>query len=350
MSEKILNVAVFFGGFSSEYSVSLESAYSVISNLNPQKYRALPVGITRDGKWFYFDGDIQKIPVDTWQNDADCTPAFLSPERGSKALYLLKKNGIESLPVDVAFPVMHGKFGEDGTIQGLIALSGIPLVGCGTLSSALCMDKDRAHKLAEYAGITIPKSMALRVGYNKIALEKFAKETGYPLFVKPVKSGSSYGVTKVTEETGLLSAVQFAFEFDDEVLVEEGIAGFEVSCAVMGNDALLVGEVAEIEIMGDLFDFNEKYTHASTVVHVPARLSPKLTQEVKEIAKVLYRALACRGFARVDLFITPDERIVFNEINTIPGFTEHSLYPGMMKAIGISFPEVVERLVELAAQ
>ena len=136
MSEKILNVAVFFGGFSSEYSVSLESAYSVIRNLNPEKYRALPVGITREGKWFYFDGDIQKIPRDEWQND-NCTPALLSPERGSKRLYLLKKDGVESLPVDVAFPVMHGKYGEDGTIQGLIALSGIPLVGCGVLSSAL---------------------------------------------------------------------------------------------------------------------------------------------------------------------------------------------------------------------
>lgn len=348
MADKRLNVAVFFGGFSSEYSVSLESAYSVICNLNPQKYRPLPVGITRDGKWFYFDGDLQKIPADEWQNDADCTPAFLSPERGSKTLYLMKKDGVKALPVDVAFPVMHGKFGEDGTIQGLIELSGIPLVGCGVLSSALCMDKDRAHKLAEYAGITVPKSMALKSGYNKLALEKFAKETGYPLFVKPIKSGSSYGVTKVSEPKELLPAVEFAFEFDNEVLVEEGIAGFEVSCAVMGNDELLVGEVAEIEIMGDLFDFNEKYTHASTVVHVPARLSPTLTEQVKETAKILYKALACKGFARVDLFITPDERIVFNEINTIPGFTEHSLYPGMMKAIGLSFPKVVERLVEYA--
>lgn len=348
MADKRLNVAVFFGGFSSEYSVSLESAYSVICNLNPQKYCPLPVGITRDGKWFYFDGDLQKIPADEWQNDADCTPAILSPERGSKTLYLLKKDGVKALPVDVAFPVMHGKFGEDGTIQGLIELSGIPLVGCGVLSSALCMDKDRAHKLAEYAGITVPKSMALKLGYDKLALEKFAKETGYPLFVKPIKSGSSYGVTKVSEPKELLPAVEFAFEFDNEVLVEEGIAGFEVSCAVMGNDELLVGEVAEIEIMGDLFDFNEKYTHASTVVHVPARLSPTLTEQVKETAKILYKALACKGFARVDLFITPDERIVFNEINTIPGFTEHSLYPGMMKAIGLSFPKVVERLVEYA--
>jgi D-alanine---D-serine ligase len=192
--------------------------------------------------------------------------------------------------------------------------------------------------------------MALKAGYDKIALEEFAKATGYPLFVKPIKSGSSYGVTKVREPKELPTAVELAFGFDNEVLVEEGIAGFEVACAVMGNDDLLVGEVAEIEIHGELFDFNEKYTHASTVVHIPARISQKLTHKVKETAKTLYKALACRGFARVDVFITPDERIVFNEINTIPGFTEHSLYPGMMKAIGISFAEVVEQLVELALQ
>ena len=350
MTENRLNVAVFFGGFSSEYSVSLESAYSVIRNLNQEKYRPLPVGITREGKWLYFDGDIQKIPVDQWQNDADCTPAFLSPERGSKTLYLIKKEGLEALPVDVAFPVMHGKFGEDGTIQGLIELADIPLVGCGVLSSALCMDKDRAHKLAEYAGVTVPKSLALQKNFDESALDIFSREVGFPLFVKPVKSGSSYGVTKVCKKEDLRAAVDFAFEFDNEVLVEQGIAGFEVSCAVLGNDALLVGEVAEIETHGDLFDFTEKYTHVNTTIHIPARISEALTQEVKKTAKALYKALACKGFARVDLFITPEEKIVFNEINTIPGFTEHSLYPAMMKTIGLSFPDVMDRLIDLARQ
>ena len=350
MVEKILNVAVFFGGFSSEYSVSLESAYSVISNLSPERYRALPIGITRDGKWFYFDGEIEKIPADTWQNDVDCTPVLLSPERGRHTLYLLKKEGIETIPVDAAFPVMHGKFGEDGTIQGLIELSGIPLVGCGTLSSALCMDKDRAHKLAEYAGIAVPKSIALKEGYDKAALEAFAKETCFPLFVKPIKSGSSYGVTKVLQQQDLLSAVAFAFQFDDGVLVEEGIAGFEVACAVMGNDTLVSGEVAEIETLGEFFDFTEKYSHTNTAIHIPARISPALSDKVKKTAQSLYKALACQGFARVDLFITPDEKIIFNEINTIPGFTEHSLYPGMMKAIGLSFSDVLDHLIELAMQ
>ena len=350
MAEKIRNVAVFFGGFSSEYSVSLESAYSVICNLKKEKYRVIPVGISKEGKWFYYGGDIQKIPVDQWQSDAECIPALLSPERGSRTLYLLKKEGLEAIPVDVAFPVMHGKYGEDGTVQGLIELADIPLVGCGVLSSALCMDKDRAHKLAEYAGITVPKSLALQKNYDKNALDAFSREVGYPLFVKPVKSGSSYGVTKVCRAEDLRDAVDFAFEFDNEVLVEQGIDGFEVSCAVLGNEELLIGEVAEIETNGSFFDFTEKYTHVNTAVHIPARIPEALAQEVKEIAKKLYQALACRGFARVDLFITPDQKIVFNEINTIPGFTEHSLYPAMMKTIGLSFPDVMDRLVELARQ
>ena len=350
MSDNRLNVAVFFGGFSSEYSVSLESAYSVICNLKKEKYRAIPVGISKEGKWFYYGGDIQKIPVDEWQSDAQCIPALLSPERGSKTLYLIKKEGLEAIPVDVAFPVMHGKFGEDGTIQGLIELSGIPLVGCGVLSSALCMDKDRAHKLAEYAGATVPKSFAFQKNYDQKALDAFTREVGYPLFVKPIKSGSSYGVTKVCRAEDLQAAVDFAFGFDNEVIVEEAIEGFEVSCAVLGNDDLLIGEIAEIETNGSFFDFTEKYTHVNTAVHIPARIPEALTHEVKEIAKKLYQALACRGFARVDLFITPDQKLVFNEINTIPGFTEHSLYPAMMKAIGLSFSDVVDRLIQLATE
>lgn len=348
MTEKILNVAVFFGGFSTEYSVSLESAYTVIRNLNNQKYRALPIGITRDGKWFYFDGEIEKIPADTWLNDTDCTPALLSPNRGEKALYLLTDQGVKTLSVDVAFPVMHGKFGEDGTIQGLIELSGIPLVGCGVLSSALCMDKDRAHRLAEYAGVRVPKSFAFEKNYNHSDLIEFSNAVGYPLFVKPVKSGSSYGVTKVFDEKELLAAVEFAFGFDDTVIVEQAIVGIEVSCAVMGNDDLVVGEVAEIETGGTFFDFTEKYTPNHTTIHIPARVSPRLSEQIKETSKVLYKALACRGFARADFFVTPEGRIVFNELNTIPGFTEHSLFPAMMKAVGLTFSDVVGRLVEYA--
>ena len=348
MSEKKYSIAVFFGGFSTEYSVSLESAYSVICNLDPQKYIPLPIGISREGKWYYFAGDYQKIPADTWLNETDCTPVLLSPSRDDAALYLFERNGVRTLSVDLALPVLHGKNGEDGTLQGLIELAGIPLVGCGVLASALCMDKDRAHKLASLAGILTPRSITFQKNYDAKEIQAFGESVGYPLFVKPVKSGSSYGITKVKCAEELLDAVTYAFGFDNEVTVEENIEGFEVGCAVMGNEELFVGEVDEIEIPGGFFDFTEKYNLINSSIYVPARISPALSDRIKETSKILYKTLACEGFARVDMFVTPDEKIYFNEINTIPGFTEHSRYPGMMKAAGLSFGQVLDKLIVYA--
>lgn len=345
-----LKIAVFFGGYSSEYSVSLESAYSVICNLNREKYEPVPVGITEQGKWYYFGGDVEKIRQDSWQQDAFCVPAVLSPERGAGKLLLFGKNGVEEIKVDAAFPVMHGRNGEDGTIQGLIQLAEIPLVGCNVLASALCMDKDRAHKLAELAGIRVPRAMAFGEVYDLHSVLEFADITGYPLFVKPVKAGSSYGITKVQNKENLMEAIQLAFQYDNEVIVEEAIPGFEVGCAVLGNGELITGEVDEIELAGGFFDFTEKYTLKTSAIHVPARVDKETSQRLKETAKVLYKVLGCTGFARVDMFLTPNKDIVFNEINTIPGFTEHSRYPGMMKAAGISFPEILDRVITLAME
>lgn len=345
-----LKIAVFFGGYSSEYSVSLESAYSVICNLDREKYEPVPVGITELGKWYYYGGDAEKIKQDTWQQDESCVPAVLSPERGSRKLLLFGDNGVEHVTVDAAFPVMHGRNGEDGTIQGLIQLAEIPLVGCNVLASALCMDKDRAHKLAELAGIRVPKAMAFGKVYDLHNVLKFADVTGYPLFVKPVKAGSSYGITKVQNKENLMEAIGLAFRYDNEVIVEEAIPGFEVGCAVLGNNELITGEVDEIELAGGFFDFTEKYTLKTSAIHVPARVDMETSRRLKETAKALYKALGCTGFARVDMFLTPDKEIVFNEINTIPGFTEHSRYPGMMKAAGISFPEILDRVITLALE
>lgn len=343
-----LRIAVFFGGYSSEYSVSLESAYSVISNLDREKYESVPVGITEQGKWFYYGGDPDRIRQDSWQQDASCIPAVLSPERGAGKLLLLEDGGVRAVEVDAAFPVLHGRNGEDGTIQGLIELAGIPLIGCGVLASALCMDKDRAHRLAEFSGIRVPKAKAFGRVYDLHDVLRFADETGYPLFVKPVKAGSSYGITKVQDKENLMEAIRFAFQYDNEVIVEEAIPGFEVGCAVLGNDELITGEVDEIELAGGFFDFTEKYTLKTSAIHVPARIDEDTARKLKETAKVLYRALGCSGFARVDMFLTPQKEIVFNEVNTIPGFTEHSRYPGMMKAAGITFPEILDRVVMLA--
>lgn len=345
---KKTNVAVLFGGCSSEYGVSLVSAYSVLQNLDPEKYEIIPIGITQTGNWYYFSGELEKIPRDLWQNETDCVSAALSPNRDHRRLLLFRENRVEELPVDVAFPVMHGAYGEDGTVQGLIEASGIPLAGCGVLASALGMDKDRAHKLASLAGVSVPRSLVIRRGEPEDSLLEFARSLGYPLFIKPLRAGSSYGITKVQKESEFLPAVALALEFDDQIIMEESIDGFEVGCAVLGNDELTVGEVDEIELSSGFFDFTEKYTLKTSAIHVPARIPGETALRIKEAAKKIYRALGCSGFARVDLFLTPDREIVFNEVNTIPGFTEHSRYPGMMRAAGISFPRLLDTIIELA--
>lgn len=256
------NILIFFGGCSSEYSVSLSSASGVLLNLDREKYRPVPVGITQTGEWFYYTGSAEKLLDDSWLNEQDCVPALLSPNRGEKNLLLLGDTGVERIPVDVAFPVLHGRNGEDGTMQGLIELAGIPLAGCGALASALCMDKDRAHKLAGLAGVRIPRALVPEGRTCADLLSEaraFARETGYPLYVKPVKAGSSYGVTKVTDESRLADAVSLALRYDDQVILEENIGGFEVGCAVLGKDRLITGEVDEIELAGGFFDFTEKY-------------------------------------------------------------------------------------------
>ena len=254
---------------------------------------------------------------------------------------------MEKISLDAAFPVLHGRNGEDGTVQGLFELAGIPLVGCGVLASALCMDKDRAHKLAQAAGITIPFSTVLTKKARKDAFAH-AEKLGYPLFVKPVRAGSSYGITRVAERGELSAAMELAFEYDDHIILEEAISGFEVGCAVLGNDTLTVGELDEIELADGFFDFTEKYTLKTSAIHVPARISPAKTAEMKEAAQRIYKALGCQGFARVDMFLDKAGRVVFNEVNTVPGFTAHSRYPSMMKAVGMSFEQVISNVIELA--
>lgn len=342
-----LNVAVFFGGCSSEYSVSLSSASGVILNLDNEKYSPVMIGITKEGSWYYYDGPIDLLLNDTWYSSNYCTPAVLSPNHGEKSLLLLKEDGITKIPIDVALPVLHGRNGEDGTLQGMLEMADIPLAGCGTLSSALCMDKDRAHKLVSLAGVRIPRALVIKPETATESITAFTAQINYPLYVKPVKAGSSYGVTKVTDASQLLPAVSLAFQYDNLAMIEENIEGFEVGCAVVGNEELIIGEVDEIELSGGFFNFTEKYTLKTSSIHVPARITPEKAAEIKETAAVIYRALDCSGFARIDMFLQPDGKIIFNEANTIPGFTEHSRYPGMMKAAGIPFREVISRILEL---
>ncbi len=337
-------ILVMFGGCSTEYGVSLQSAHAVLSHLDGARYQPVMVGITRQGAWRYYTGPLERILTDLWQ-DRDCVPCTLSLDRGSRQLVLLDGSGGQ-IPFDVALPVLHGKNGEDGTLQGLLELAGIPVAGCGTLCSALCMDKDRAHKLAALAGVAVPRSALFRRGARQEELLAAARSLGFPLFVKPVRAGSSFGITRVTEEAALPAAAKDAFAHDREILLEEAVPGFEVGCAVLGTEVLTVGAVDEIQLSQGFFDFTEKYTLRTSAIHCPARISPALAREVQDTARVLYRALDCKGFARVDLFLTPEGKLVFNEVNTIPGFTAHSRYPNMMKAAGLDFTALLTRIIE----
>ena len=339
-------IAVLFGGHSSEYEVSLQSVYSVLTNLDAEVFDVLAVGITPEGDWYRYIGSYEAIPADTWRQDAaHLTPVAVSQNRSVKGFLALTEDGWQTLPIDLAFPVLHGRNGEDGTVQGLFELAGIPLVGCGTLASTLCMDKDRAHKLAALAGVDAPRAVTFTAAEREQAAARIRAELPLPLFVKPVRAGSSFGITRVTDFAQLDNAISAALEYDSQVIVEEAIEGFEVGCAVMGTEELLVGRVDEIELSGGFFDFTEKYTLKTSKIHMPARIPAETERRIQQAARKIYRVLGCSGFARVDLFLTPEGRIVFNEVNTIPGFTSHSRYPNMMKGIGLSFPEMLKRLL-----
>lgn len=341
-------IAVIFGGASPEHGVSLVSAHAVISNLDSERYDIVLLGITRTGCWLRYYGDIENILNDTWFTDTqNCVPAFISPSRSIGGILELTPHGEQVTQLDAAFPVLHGKNGEDGTVQGLVELSGISLVGCGTLASALCMDKNKTKILLERAGVSSARSVVMRKGDALDDHRADIAQLAFPVFVKPVRAGSSYGISKVKDISGIATAIEQALLYDDEVIVEEAVDGFEVGCAVLGNDELTIGQVDEIELFGGFFDYEEKYNLHTAKVHLPARIDAETETRVRKTAAAAYAALGCRGFARVDLFVTPQKDVLFNEVNTIPGFTPNSRYPKMMAGIGLSYPEVLDRLIEL---
>ena len=341
-------IAVIFGGHSTEYEVSLQSASSVLQNINRNRFEIMPIGITRDGAWYHYTGKIENISNHSWPEDGEnLYPIMVSQSRLAQGITEFHGNKFKEIPIDLAFPILHGKYGEDGTLQGLFELAGIPVVGCDTLSSAICMDKDRAHKLVSLAGIAVPGSVCFRRFEKEMAVGEIKKKLRCPLFVKPVRAGSSFGITRINEMCQLDAAAELAFQYDKEVIVEEAVHGFEVGCAVLGSQNLTVGRIDEIELSGGFFDYTEKYTLKSSKIYMPARIDAETEKKIQETAKVIYRVLGCSGYARVDMFYTPSGEIVFNEVNTIPGFTAHSRYPNMMKGIGLSFPEVLDRLIGL---
>lgn len=342
-------VAVLFGGRSNEHDVSLHSAAAVLEHLDPARYTAVPVGITRAGDWYRYRGPVSAIADGTWDRRADdLTPVAVSPSPSVHGLVELGPDRLVILPLSCAFPVLHGRFGEDGTVQGLFELVGIPLVGCTTLASALAMDKARAHRLVAASGIATPRAVSIEGCTAPEAAQVVADaRLAYPLFVKPVRSGSSHGISLVETPADLEAALAKAFVHDTLVTVEERVEGFEVGCSVVGSGkSLRVGRVDEIELAGGFLDYAEKYERATARIHMPARIDAATEARVAETAQAIYRLLGCSGFARIDLFLTPDGTLVFNEANTIPGLTELSRFPAMMAGAGVGFSALLDLLID----
>lgn len=340
-------IFVLFGGCSTEYQISLQSAFAVLNQIDQTRYTVHTIGITQQGDWMYYNGAYEHLISDTWwAQSKNCTPCAANLSRTAPGMLLLDGSG-QTVAIDAMFPVLHGKNAEDGTVQALAQLMGVPLVGCGVLASALCMDKHRAHQLAAAAGISVPRGVTVSRIPSVDQAEELVKFVGLPAFVKPVRSGSSFGISRIEQVGQLIPAVEAALEHDNQVIIEQAVDGFEVGCSVIGNEILTTGCVDEIELSEGFFNFEEKYTLKTSAIHCPARIDEQTSQWVQEAAKVVYKALDCRGFARVDFFLKPDGALVFNEVNTIPGFTSHSRFPNMMKAVGMDFPALVNRLIAL---
>jgi D-alanine---(R)-lactate ligase len=337
-----LKVGIIFGGCSEEHPISVKSAQEVAQHLDVEKYEPFYIGITKRGAWKLCDGG----PAAHWENGR-CRPAVLSPDRSVRGLLVLEQGRYETISLDVVLPVLHGKLGEDGAMQGLLELSGIPYVGCDVQSSALCMDKPLAYIVARSAGIATPDFRTVTANED-IDADRLV----YPVFVKPARSGSSFGVSKVSEEAALLRAVESARQYDSKVVIEEAVDGSEVGCAVLGNDLdLLTGEVDRISLSRGFFRIHQEIepesgSENSTPI-VPADISPEARSLVQKTAKALYRALGCSGLARVDMFLKEDGTVVLNEVNTLPGMTSYSRYPRMMAAAGLPFADVIDRIVSL---
>ena len=337
-----LKIAVIFGGCSEEHPISVKSAQEVARHLDLAKYEPFYVGITTSGAWKLCDG-----PDADWENGS-CRPVVLSPDRSVHGLLVLEERRYTAIRLDLALPVLHGRLGEDGAMQGLLELSGIPYAGCDIQSSALCMDKSLTYMVARAAGIATPRFWSLAAN-DDIDPDQLT----YPVFVKPARSGSSFGVSKASRKEDLPSAVKTAGQYDSKVLIEEAVVGSEIGCAVLGNGLdLLAGEVDQIALSHGFFRIHQEDEpesgSANATVTVPADISEESRSLVQETAKAVYRVLGCRGLSRVDMFLTEDGQVVLNEVNTLPGMTSYSRYPRMMAAAGLPFADVIDRMVSLA--
>jgi D-alanine-D-alanine ligase len=348
-------VAVVFGGRSTEHAISCVSAGSILAALDPDEYDVVPVGITREGRWVLATGDPAQLSIANRRLPEITASAgsavVLPPDPTASGLLVVDSAaGISSLTgVDVVFPALHGAYGEDGTIQGMLEMAGIPYVGANVFASAAAMDKEFTKKLAAAEGIPVGPYAVLRAGSSLSGADK--ERLGLPLFVKPSRAGSSYGISKVNDWSQLDAAVAAARQIDPKVLVEAAIVGREIECGVLEGEAGGSPEaslLAEIHVSGhEFYDFEAKYLDAGSY-DIPADLPPEITRQVQEYACRTFTALDCAGLSRVDFFVTEDNDVYLNEINTMPGFTPTSMFPQMWAATGLEYPKVVDRLIRTA--
>lgn len=344
---KKMSVCVLFGGVSSEHSVSEVSASAVLDNIDREKYEVHTIGITEDGRWLYFEGETSQIKNHSWES-GKVVPAVISPDRSEKAIIKLGET-LEKIKIDVVYPVLHGKNGEDGTVQGLCRLADIPCVGSDVVGSAVCMDKCIAKILFEKAGIPQANWVEMKIG-DKIDFDLIETKLGYPCFIKPSSAGSSVGVTKASDRKELEDGVKLALEHDYKVLIEEAINAREVECSVMGNlDPKTSAVLGEIKPATEFYDYDAKYNNAASELLIPSPVDKETEEKIKEYAKKAYKICECRGHSRVDFFVEKTNgKIYLNEINTIPGFTPISMYPKLWEHSGVSMKEVISKHIELA--
>lgn len=348
---KKLRVGVLFGGKSVEHEVSLQSARNVIANLDPEKFEPILIAIDKQGKWLLPDATSVLSEQGLGQvaaGDAKNETALLPESRGVLMCAAPSANMMQ--PLDVVFPVLHGGFGEDGTVQGLLKLAGIPFVGAGVLGSAIGMDKDVMKRLLREAGIPVARFLVAKVGMVP-TYETVVEWLGTACFVKPANAGSSVGVHKVTSAEGYEEALKEAFLYDTKVLVEEAILGREIECAVLGNDEPQASIPGEVVLHKGFYSYEAKYLDdTAAAIEIPAKVSEDTAKRIQELAVRTFQTLSCEGLARVDLFLREDGTILVNEINTLPGFTSISMYPKLWEASGLSYKDLITRLIELAIE
>jgi D-alanine-D-alanine ligase len=347
-----IRVGILFGGRSAEHEVSLQSARNIIDAIDRNKYEVVLIGIDKKGQWHLNEESRSLLP--TTQSELPELPESgenLALVPGKQDEQLIALSGKERLgSLDVIFPVLHGPFGEDGTVQGLLKLANIAFVGAGVLGSAVGMDKDVMKRLLRDAGLPVARFIvANRYSREEIAFDYAQGQLGLPLFIKPANLGSSVGIHKVKDRQGFESALADAFDYDNKILIEECIDGREIECSVLGNDSPIASVPGEILPRHEFYSYEAKYLDESdAVLEIPAKLPPQISERIRQLAVRTFLVLCCEGMARVDFFLRNGREIIVNELNTIPGFTRISMYPKLWEATGISYSELIDKLIELA--